>query len=213
MKIEEYIDSEWEKEIPQKVLMLYQAVLSLILDGENINKITVTTITQKAQIGKGTAYEYFQSKEEIITSAIFYILKKSTIDMVTELLHKKNFFDRVVYLFENVEVNVSKKMCLMNFIHLLTDNNIYGMNLFEKLKERNMTDYLPIQVLKHLVQKGLDDLEIKSELPIDYIAYTIQAKLFMYISYLDSRAALGVEGIEMKEYIYKGIKEEFKLSN
>lgn len=211
MKIEEYIDSAWEKEIPQKVLMLYQAVLALILDGENINKITVTTITQKAQIGKGTAYEYFQSKEEIITSAIFYILKKSTIDMVKELLDKKNFFDRVVYLFENVEVNVSKKMCLMNFIHLLTDNNIYGMNLFEKLKEKNMTDYLPIQVLKHLVQKGLDDLEIKSELPIDYIAYTIQAKLFMYISYLDSRAVLGVDGIEMKEYIYKGIKEEFQL--
>lgn len=64
-------------EPPQKVLFMYQAVIDMVGEGFDINTMKVSDITTRAGIGKGTAYEYFASKEEIITSALaFDVLKK-----------------------------------------------------------------------------------------------------------------------------------------
>lgn len=57
---------------PEKVLLMYQAVVEMIGEGYDINRMKVSDITARAGIGKGTAYEYFSSKEEIITRAIAY---------------------------------------------------------------------------------------------------------------------------------------------
>lgn len=57
---------------PEKVLLMYQAVVQMIGEGFDINKMKVSDITARAGIGKGTAYEYFSSKEEIIADAILY---------------------------------------------------------------------------------------------------------------------------------------------
>ena len=52
--------------------MLYEAVLAMVTDGWDINRMKVSDITAQAGIGKGTAYEYFSSKEEIIANAVLY---------------------------------------------------------------------------------------------------------------------------------------------
>lgn len=62
---------------PPKVLFMYQAVMEMVGEGFDINTMKVSDITTRAGIGKGTAYEYFSSKEEIITSALaFDVLEK-----------------------------------------------------------------------------------------------------------------------------------------
>ena len=53
---------------PEKVLAMYRAVVDLINEGNDIKVLKVSDITGCAGIGKGTAYEYFSSKEEIISS-------------------------------------------------------------------------------------------------------------------------------------------------
>ena len=58
--------------LPPKVLLMYEAVVEMIGEGYDVNKMKVSDITARAGIGKGTAYEYFSSKEEIITRAIAY---------------------------------------------------------------------------------------------------------------------------------------------
>lgn len=61
---------------PPKVLAMYRAVTGLIGEGYDVNKIKVSDITERAGIGKGTAYEYFTSKEEIIANAVAYGVKE-----------------------------------------------------------------------------------------------------------------------------------------
>lgn len=61
-----------ENEKNEKVLAMYHAVWELMDEGKDIHKIKVSDITECAGIGKGTAYEYFRSKEEIVTKAIQY---------------------------------------------------------------------------------------------------------------------------------------------
>ena len=59
-------------ECPPKVKAIYQAVFELFEEGADLNSLTVSEITKKAGIGKGTAYEYFSDKEEMIARAILY---------------------------------------------------------------------------------------------------------------------------------------------
>ena len=69
MKTEKYDE---KNPVSDKVERLYEAVRLLLEEGKSINTLTVSEITEKAGIGKGTAYEYFKSKEEMITKAILY---------------------------------------------------------------------------------------------------------------------------------------------
>lgn len=45
--------------LPEKVRLLYEAVLAMVTDGWDINRMKVSDITAQAGIGKGTAYEFF----------------------------------------------------------------------------------------------------------------------------------------------------------
>lgn len=57
---------------PEKMRLMYEAVSELIREHKDITALKVSEITAKAGIGKGTAYEYFSSKEELITHALMY---------------------------------------------------------------------------------------------------------------------------------------------
>ena len=65
--------------LPEKVRLLYEAVLAMVTDGWDINRIKVSDITAQAGIGKGTAYEYFSSKEEIIANAVLYDVEQENL--------------------------------------------------------------------------------------------------------------------------------------
>ena len=75
-----------EKEYPPKVIAMNEAVIELLEQGRDVNTLRVSEITQKAGIGKGTAYEYFSSKEEIIATALEYDLAKQVAHLVLEKL-------------------------------------------------------------------------------------------------------------------------------
>lgn len=87
------------KEPPQKVLLMYQAVSSLLKEKE-VSRITVSDITSTAGIGKGTAYEYFSSKEEIISSALLYEYGQKLQELVTSVFEVKGFKNRYFRLLD-----------------------------------------------------------------------------------------------------------------
>ena len=61
-----------EEKLSPKVEALYKAVMELLLEGKEIRKMKVSEITEQAGIGKGTAYEYFESREELLVRALGY---------------------------------------------------------------------------------------------------------------------------------------------
>ena len=56
---------EAPNQVPPKVTAMYRAVSTLLREDKDISEMSVSMITGLAGIGKGTAYEYFDSKEEI----------------------------------------------------------------------------------------------------------------------------------------------------
>lgn len=60
------------KEYASKEIDLFEGIVKLLNEGRSIHELKVADIASAAGMGKGTAYEYFSSKEEIIREAIRY---------------------------------------------------------------------------------------------------------------------------------------------
>ncbi len=82
---------------PQKVKAMYDAVLSEMNEGTQMHSLTVSAITKKAGIGKGTAYEYFSSKEEIISHALVYHIINRIKEYRGELEKVDGFENKIEY--------------------------------------------------------------------------------------------------------------------
>lgn len=82
-----------QKKYPPKVVAMNEAVASLWAEGRDLGSLTVSEITRRAGIGKGTAYEYFSSKEEIIATALEYDLKIQLEHLITIEERASNFRD------------------------------------------------------------------------------------------------------------------------
>ena len=92
-----------------KVLRMYEAVHGFMVGKRDLSTVKVVDITSAAGIGKGTAYEYFSSKEEIIASAMTYEYKTKITELVECMFAQQGFKKRVMnvmeWIFENQEYN------------------------------------------------------------------------------------------------------------
>lgn len=69
------------KELKERQIQIYSAVLSLAARGVDLGAVRMQEIATEAGIGKGTLYEYFPSKEALLSSTVAYCLQ-SEIDLL-----------------------------------------------------------------------------------------------------------------------------------
>lgn len=55
---------------------IFEGVLQLAAQGQDLRLLKVQDIATAAGMGKGTLYEYFRSKEEILLGTIFYVARR-----------------------------------------------------------------------------------------------------------------------------------------
>ena len=90
---------------PEKVLLMYQAVSELLRDQKDIAKIKVADITSRAGIGKGTAYEYFSSKEDLIANALLHEYSEKVINLIQKVQEEKTFEARYYRILDWIRDN------------------------------------------------------------------------------------------------------------
>lgn len=200
---------EKTQELPEKVLLLYDAVVQLIAEGEDMSNIKVSLITQRAGIGKGTAYDYFDSKEEIIACAVAYLLKKVTEEIHARLTALDSFADQMNYLLDMTEEKLGEQQCFLRFVHLMTDTCAISQLLREKVKKEQIEKYLPISTLKMILKQAVEKGEVRSDLPMDYMVYAIFVRMTTYMAFISVEEGCGNQPQEMRPYIYRGLLEEF----
>ena len=77
-----------------KDIAMYEAVLRLLADGENLHTMTVQQIAEAAGIGKGTVYEYFSSREEILARALDYRMRQEAAALSVRLEAAQGFAEK-----------------------------------------------------------------------------------------------------------------------
>ncbi len=141
-------------QVPPKVRRMYAAVIQLIEEGADVPGIRVSTITDRAGIGKGTAYEYFDSKEEIVACAVVYQIQRVFDWLENVLTDKKSFGEQLDFLLDRMSVQDGRKHAFLRFVNLLTDNSEFSRLVREKMAAEEFSQYLPVHVFGRILQQG-----------------------------------------------------------
>jgi AcrR family transcriptional regulator len=70
-----------------------------IFASKGVNSTTISDIAEAADIGKGTIYEYFNSKDEIITAGFHFFMGQVEENISRRLLHLPDPLDRLFAYF------------------------------------------------------------------------------------------------------------------
>lgn len=205
---------ELEK-VPPKVRQMYRAVVELIGEGEEIAELRVSTITGRAGIGKGTAYEYFDSKEEIVACAITYAIESSFRRLETELLEKEDFCGQLEYLLDEIERKDDRKVCFLRFLHLLTDTSDFSDLIRQKLCMESISEgtsrrYTPMTVFGKVLERARERGELRGNLPMDYMTYSLFSHLMLYMMAVTAKQGGGTEGAAIRPYVRQAILKDLK---
>lgn len=207
--------AEIREEISPKVLLLYRAVIELLNENVDVSALKISDITQKAGIGKGTAYDYFESKEEVITSGILYYLNRFLTEIEARLQEYGDFAGQLNYLFDLIDENLHENECLLRVVHLLLGSSQISTYLQQAVRGGNMQT--PLDVLDRIIVKAMEAGELKAEYPVSYVVYTVCARLLTYAALADFKAedrpvySRSVDIGQMRKMMYQGIMQEFSV--
>lgn len=194
-------------QIPPKVLKLYEAVSQLVEEGADPGTLRVSTITDRAGIGKGTAYEYFDSKDEIVIYAVVYQMQTAMVELEKGLLERKTFREQMNYLLDEVSAQEGRQNSFLKLIHLLTDNSEFSRQVQGIMASAAHEKYRLIQLFRKLLGAAVERGELRMDLPLDYMVFSMGGRVLAYMVAV-SEGGLQIELSQMRELVYDGILNE-----
>lgn len=133
----------------EKEIRIFEGLLRLIANGANPHGITVSEIAKSAGIGKGTIYEYFNTKDELIARAILYNIGKEIEQYERRISNKTTFQERFEETLKIVEENMNNMFSSSNIFSPMDSFKDYYQLIMEKY---DISSYI------QSIQKILDDL-------------------------------------------------------
>lgn len=202
---------ETVSELPPKVLLLYEAVFQLFSEGADVNNIRVSTITEKAGIGKGTAYDYFDTKEEMIAGALMFHVRNILQELSDILMKKESFGEQINCMLDHLEQGKEKQDCLIRYFHIMTDNSELSGLVKKRLTTDAFEKYLPISIFKQVIKQGIERGEVRRDVPLEYLGYSLFSKVLTYMMCIHVREGMRIETGQIRGLVYQGIMEEFAV--
>ena len=84
----------------EKEILIFNAVSNLLHEGVKLHTVKVADIAKKAGIGKGTIYDYFKSKEEILEKALLYNMNIELCESIEKIKLGESFKDKIYIIFD-----------------------------------------------------------------------------------------------------------------
>ncbi len=201
----DYVLQELEKQYPPKVKAMYEAVLELFASGRELGTLKVSEITAKAGIGKGTAYEYFSTKEEMIIGVIRYEASKH-IAIIAELIEKGQSFQEIIFQgLDMLEATTKKYNGFALLEKILSDRTITGKGLLAGLEKQKegcaFAKSMTVKLLELAADRGL-----VQERNVYKVWSAILSQFAVYAFFLAHREfMMEVDQEEARQSVYKNI--------
>lgn len=173
-----------------KVLALYQAVLELLDEGADINAMKVSDITDRAGIGKGTAYDYFKSKEEIIASAVAYDMGMKVQTELSQLERCESFEEKVRRIFDWIALQHQEQKSFVRFLRLATQTCEVGKVLHEEMLKKQQEGCTPLLIIQKICQEGKEHGEIRAEIPSEAAGLRMISDITAFVMYLERQGQM-----------------------
>lgn len=200
------------KEYFPKEIAIYQAVIELFEEGADINSLTVSEITARAGIGKGTAYDYFSGKEEMIAKAFFYNGEMFCRQLYDGICREKSLYDKIHFVLLTIEQQVPRANCIFRLIHIMSGNSPLSSWIKELMQQRKMFGEMPAEdVIRRILNDELKDRTMPSEEKMAYLVLSIYSKCFCYGMMLEEDKYMKSEKKDaVRELVNKGICREIE---
>lgn len=170
-----------DREYLPKEQAIYQAVLALFEEGADINNLTVAEITGRAGIGKGTAYEYFSGKEEMIAKAFLYNGEMFCRQLYEGVCREQTLSDKVNYILLAMEQQMTKTNCVFRLMHMMADNSKVSGWIRKLLQEKKELGFVPAEaVVRKVLHDELEGRAMPSEDEMKYLMLSTYSKVFCY---------------------------------
>lgn len=194
------------KELAPKVIATYQAVIGLLIEGADVNSLTVSEITGRAGIGKGTVYDYFSNKEDMIAGALFYEIEVSCRELYNQIREKESLYDKMNLILGHMEEQVAEISCFVKVLHLLMDNSAVGCKLRERIKNKDAEQMLIEDLIRQMLKEEIKDTGKLPEGDMSYLVMTILSRMICFALYkLDELNRTGLDCAAMREMICRDV--------
>lgn len=199
-----------EEKLPEKVELMYEAVISMLAENADINNMKVIDITKRAGIGKGTAYEYFSSKEEIITKALMFDTKRQ-FNRVFEIIGESDGFQQKVYgVLDWILDNFHECKTFAQLVRIGMGTYDVSKNLQEEMVKIHTQEcgcpYME-EMVDQIMQCGVEEGIIMShKKELLRMAFGSQILMFaMYLSDKQNIVSTEIGKEEVREFCYESI--------
>ena len=207
---------ETENELKPKVRALYEAVPELLNENADISTMKVSDITSRAGIGKGTAYDYFKSKEEIIACAVMYDARRQGMETREKLRELPSFEARIRSCFSWVEKCVRERTAFGKLLFLTSHPGGVPDEVLVKMKQiheenKSGCEMEPIEILRGLCQEGKTEGYIREEISSEDAAYILLGNLCSLFMYMGQEKGVNAQKCgKMREFLCEGFLKTVK---
>ena len=149
-----------------------------------INSLTISKIAQTAGVGKGTIYEYFDNKEDIVFEIITTFIavhEKRLLALVTEPSRTKEKLFHFFYLLFEDELARKQLKVYKEFLAISLTNEPEVMLIFREECRNKFTT-----ILNQILASGKASGEIEDSMPISASSLTLFATGLIVDSHLES---------------------------
>ena len=197
---------------PEKVRLMYEATIKLLKEKKELSNIKVLDITREAGIGKGTAYEYFSSKNEIVANAVVYEYSNKIQDLVEHTFKHSSFKERLYSVMEWIYDNRDYNMLFIGMLKMVAKEKCSKNECIanEKLKE-DVIKYIKSKVTR-LVEDGFNE-GVFTETDSRKRLLVVLSGIFEYgalVATCSKGSITGFDTLELRDFIYektiKGLK-------
>lgn len=163
---------------------VYEAVLSLFSEGADLNCLTVSEITRRAGIGKGTAYEYFSDKEEMIAKALFYHTREFCQKMYEHIKEEKDLYHKIEWILLKMEKKIAETSCIFRLVHVITDNSAIGRKLRELVFTKEKDEILAEDIIRLVIQDECGEKMLPQEKML-YLSTSVLSRIICHAMLLN----------------------------
>ena len=149
-----------------------------ILLQHGINNLTISQIAKTAGVGKGTIYEYFENKEDIVFEIItVFIAEYEQIlqELVSQNISTKEKVFHFLCQIHDEEEGKRQLMIYREFLAISLTNGTEGMIAFNTKCRMQFTT-----ILQNILQEGIEKKEIKAE-ALDFVSALLVYKLGLVV--------------------------------
>ncbi|MDO4276440.1 MAG: TetR/AcrR family transcriptional regulator [Eubacteriales bacterium] len=203
-----------EMKLNDKVLAMYQAVWALLEEGCDIHKMKVADITNRAGIGKGTAYEYFRTKEELLANALEYDLDMKYSALAAEVEKQNTLKQAVESCFVWLEKNMDRRFAMQIFdiSRAIQESGAQipcSFDSVERQMDCGVEKFRPI--LEAIVTLGREEGLIRPEVSDKLAQLEIFSKIIGFFGFLQFGDSQSQEEMrQTKAFLYDNIVKSLK---